>query len=211
MRYLLALLLLVAPMQVQAGDFSGLAAGILAKHRQTIPTPVVPTPTPTPSAMCENCGGTGKLGDGTIVMVCPECKGTGKKVTNPVVPPLNIKPKPTAPAGQWMNQPTRVRVKVCNGRSCSYVWQTQNKRVWVPAATAKPAAAKLKQGTWGYYPTRGRHWSGCYSAAHLVSGMHRSQNYDMNWLRSLDWNELQSLHSDDHEGRVKRQYVVYAS
>ena len=28
---------------------------------------------------CENCDGTGKLGDGRIVTVCPVCKGTGKK------------------------------------------------------------------------------------------------------------------------------------
>jgi DnaJ-class molecular chaperone len=28
---------------------------------------------------CDNCDGTGKLGDGRIVTVCPVCKGTGKK------------------------------------------------------------------------------------------------------------------------------------
>ena len=32
------------------------------------------------SDKCENCDGTGKLGDGRIVTVCPVCKGTGKKV-----------------------------------------------------------------------------------------------------------------------------------
>ena len=31
------------------------------------------------SDKCENCDGTGKLGDGRIVTVCPVCKGTGKK------------------------------------------------------------------------------------------------------------------------------------
>jgi len=31
------------------------------------------------SDKCENCDGTGKLGDGRIVTVCPACKGTGKK------------------------------------------------------------------------------------------------------------------------------------
>ena len=31
------------------------------------------------SDTCENCDGTGKLGDGRIVTVCPVCKGTGKK------------------------------------------------------------------------------------------------------------------------------------
>jgi DnaJ-class molecular chaperone len=31
------------------------------------------------SDKCQNCDGTGKLGDGRIVTVCPICKGTGKK------------------------------------------------------------------------------------------------------------------------------------
>ena len=31
------------------------------------------------SDKCTNCDGTGKLGDGRIVTVCPICKGTGKK------------------------------------------------------------------------------------------------------------------------------------
>lgn len=31
------------------------------------------------SDKCENCDGTGKLGDGRIVTVCPACRGTGKK------------------------------------------------------------------------------------------------------------------------------------
>jgi DnaJ-class molecular chaperone len=31
------------------------------------------------SDKCENCGGTGKLGDGRIVTKCPVCDGTGKK------------------------------------------------------------------------------------------------------------------------------------
>lgn len=31
------------------------------------------------SDTCDNCGGTGKIGDGRIVMTCPACKGTGKK------------------------------------------------------------------------------------------------------------------------------------
>lgn len=30
------------------------------------------------SDKCTNCDGTGKLGDGRIVITCPACKGTGK-------------------------------------------------------------------------------------------------------------------------------------
>jgi DnaJ-class molecular chaperone len=32
------------------------------------------------SDKCDNCDGTGKIGDGRIVMTCPACKGTGKAV-----------------------------------------------------------------------------------------------------------------------------------
>ena len=32
------------------------------------------------SDKCDNCDGTGNIGDGRIVMTCPVCKGTGKKV-----------------------------------------------------------------------------------------------------------------------------------
>jgi DnaJ-class molecular chaperone len=39
------------------------------------------TPSPVPASdKCENCDGTGKIGDGRIVMPCPICKGTGKKL-----------------------------------------------------------------------------------------------------------------------------------
>jgi len=39
-----------------------------------------PQPSPAPDAgACDNCNGTGKIGDGKIVMTCPTCRGTGKK------------------------------------------------------------------------------------------------------------------------------------
>jgi DnaJ-class molecular chaperone len=37
---------------------------------------IAPTPA---SDKCDNCDGTGKIGDGRIVLPCPVCKGTGKK------------------------------------------------------------------------------------------------------------------------------------
>lgn len=44
-------------------------------------------PPPKPASdKCENCDGTGKIGDGRIVHTCPECKGTGKKLKSVVVP-----------------------------------------------------------------------------------------------------------------------------
>ena len=37
--------------------------------------------TNTPSSdSCDNCGGTGKLGDGTVSVECPVCEGTGRPV-----------------------------------------------------------------------------------------------------------------------------------
>ena len=37
-------------------------------------------PSPAPDAgRCDNCNGTGKIGDGRITHTCPACKGTGKK------------------------------------------------------------------------------------------------------------------------------------
>jgi hypothetical protein len=37
-----------------------------------------PPPAPAPRGECENCNGTGRIGDGRIVMTCPACNGTGK-------------------------------------------------------------------------------------------------------------------------------------
>lgn len=42
-----------------------------------------PSPDKPASGQCDNCNGTGKIGDGRIVMVCPSCNGTGKKTTRP--------------------------------------------------------------------------------------------------------------------------------
>ncbi len=44
---------------------------VVVMRRQITPAPK--------SDVCENCDGTGKIGDGRIVMQCPVCKGTGKK------------------------------------------------------------------------------------------------------------------------------------
>lgn len=52
-------------------DIAAETARMVVQLRQQIP----PTPA---SDKCENCDGTGKLGDGRIVTVCPICKGTGK-------------------------------------------------------------------------------------------------------------------------------------
>lgn len=80
MRYLLCLLFVsgcvVASMPADDGLTADLAcetARMVVQMRQEIP----PTPA---SDKCENCNGTGKIGDGRITHTCPECKGTGKKL-----------------------------------------------------------------------------------------------------------------------------------
>jgi DnaJ-class molecular chaperone len=39
------------------------------------------------SDKCENCNGTGKVGDGRVSVTCPVCKGTGKPVKSVLVRP----------------------------------------------------------------------------------------------------------------------------
>ena len=62
------------------------------------------------------------------------------------------------------------------------------------------------QGAVAHYPVRGSWWTGCGSWQHMTQGEHRGK-FDANWLKSLSWSELQSLHSDDHEHRVQWSYV----
>lgn len=96
---LLLLINIMAPCLASAGEFSSLAAGILALRRRPKPVPVVPRPV---SDICENCNGVGKVGDGTIMMTCKECGGTGKKMhaAAPVLPPepeVPVVAEPQAP------------------------------------------------------------------------------------------------------------------
>ena len=41
------------------------------------PSPAPLPPAPAPGAPCENCRGTGKVGDGTVFTTCTVCNGTG--------------------------------------------------------------------------------------------------------------------------------------
>lgn len=60
------------------------------------------------------------------------------------------------------------------------------------------------------YPIRANrtYWSGCTSWTHMNTGEHAGK-YPVEWLKALTWDELQSLHSDDHEGRVKRDRIGF--
>ena len=78
MRWILPLVVLLAGCVEQANDpkitadlACETAAMLVQLSHDIAPAPV--------SDACTNCNGTGKIGDGKIVMPCPVCKGTGKK------------------------------------------------------------------------------------------------------------------------------------
>lgn len=58
------------------------------------PSPAPLPPAPAPGAACENCRGTGKVGDGTVFTTCTVCGGTG--VTPSKAPAAPLLPVPTA-------------------------------------------------------------------------------------------------------------------
>jgi len=82
MRFTLLLVLLVAGCveskrpavdPAVAADLACEGARLAVLHRNA-------PPSPSPDAgRCDNCNGTGKIGDGKIAHTCPACKGTGKK------------------------------------------------------------------------------------------------------------------------------------
>jgi len=108
-----------------AGEFLELAAGIVALHASPSPQPS-PTPNPPvkPSSVCDNCDGVGKLGDGTVFVVCPVCKGSGKKTTSPggaqaVVPRLPNGQAPVDPPSVRASTPSKALAGDCASGQCS--------------------------------------------------------------------------------------------
>lgn len=61
-----------------SADLANEAARMVLLMRRGMP----PLPTPSGPTLCENCNGTGKIGDGRIVMTCPECSGEGVKAAS---------------------------------------------------------------------------------------------------------------------------------
>ncbi len=63
-------------------DLACEAARMIVQTRSAMP------PAPKPSGdKCDNCDGTGTLGDGRIAVKCPACDGTGKKPVSVLVRP----------------------------------------------------------------------------------------------------------------------------
>jgi len=153
---LLLVILMLLPQACLAGTYENMAAGVLALYARQ-PGPPKPAPGPGPvSDECENCGGTGKLGDGTITFPCGECDGTGKKKkagsgsTEPRViiiyrdaaPPET---PPAPPAKQAAAAPPPGTCQIINGR-----------KVCTPAAT--PAATPKTQTRSQTSPPTYRTW-----------------------------------------------------
>jgi hypothetical protein len=68
----------------QGRDAKAVSCGVLAT--ESIDMPPIPTPSPTPSptptpgpTKCDNCNGTGRVGDGRVFVPCPVCGGDGVK------------------------------------------------------------------------------------------------------------------------------------
>lgn len=83
LRTFIATVALLSALPLQGGQFlAGIA--IVAASASVAPAPQPPTPS---GDACDNCNGSGKVGDGTVFVTCPVCDGTGKKTTaNPPRP-----------------------------------------------------------------------------------------------------------------------------
>ena len=79
MRFLICLLVVVIGCVATLPDDHGVSADMACETARIVVQlrhEIAPTPA---SDKCDNCDGTGTIGDGRIVLECPACKGTGKK------------------------------------------------------------------------------------------------------------------------------------
>lgn len=79
MRFLLAFLVVMAGCVATLPGDNGITADLAAETARMVVQMRQEIPPSPASDKCENCDGTGKIGDGRIVMPCPVCKGTGRK------------------------------------------------------------------------------------------------------------------------------------
>jgi DnaJ-class molecular chaperone len=78
-KYLLPLIVLLSGCVATLPDDPTLTADLACETaRMVVQVRQEVSPSPA-SDKCDNCDGTGKIGDGRIVLTCPVCKGTGKK------------------------------------------------------------------------------------------------------------------------------------
>lgn len=94
-RYLAVLAILVAGCRPASPPPTDLRPWIAVTgvYALMAPSPAPLPPAPAPGAPCENCHGTGKVGDGTSFEICTVCGGTG--VTPAKAPAASLPPVPT--------------------------------------------------------------------------------------------------------------------
>lgn len=90
-RWLVVFAVMIAGCVATMPDDDAMTADLACETaRQAVQLRHIIKPTPKPeSDACDNCGGTGKLGDGRITVKCPACNGTGKR-------PKSMPAKPAA-------------------------------------------------------------------------------------------------------------------
>ena len=117
-------------------------------------------PSPPQPDQCENCNGTGEIGDGAgISVTCPECDGTGvrsgfQQVSQPVVPAEEAheveQPAPVAeptPAGP-------VPVTICENGTCRVVERSVIAQRPVRRIVTAPVRVMKERRTYGRRPVR---------------------------------------------------------
>lgn len=126
-----------------AADTIGLAVGILGIYSSAdVPPNPAPGPAPTPdSTTCDNCGGTGKLGDGKVFVVCPVCKGTGKTAKPDPASPTKPASKSASKTASHQTVYKKFLVKQCDSSGCRSYEQWYQKTV-----PASEVATQLQAG-----------------------------------------------------------------
>lgn len=85
-RYALLLALVAGCINAAAVDSADIVADLACETaRMAVGLSQEMAPAPA-SDKCDNCDGTGKIGDGRIVMTCPVCKGTGNRAKSVLAP-----------------------------------------------------------------------------------------------------------------------------
>lgn len=87
MRWLVVFLIAIAGCVASLPDDASISADLAVETAYLHASGRVVPPKPAPASdKCDNCNGTGKIGDGRIVMTCPVCGGTGKPVRSVLHP-----------------------------------------------------------------------------------------------------------------------------
>ena len=130
MRLLLACLLSFALPGIAFGLPVGELRRLAAYEAYLVATAVPPVPDmpcrPRPGK-CEECNGTGKVGDGTVFVPCGNCGGTGRVGESSAAPPPACKPKPVAPPNLVPQGPTVIELAPQTTRNPGPRWNVEGR------------------------------------------------------------------------------------